>query len=263
MDLDQILAAADIGESSDLEFKSAQGGFPGSFWETYSGMGNTEGGIVILGIKERDSRFTVEGLNAEQISNYQKILWDSLNNPSRVNRNLLSPKNVEVVNISGKSLLSIEIPRAGRFERPIYIGMMPFGNTYRRCHQGDYRCSDDQVRRMFADASSVPSDHRILKGFTLEDLDSSSLDQYKRRFSSSKPNHPWLLRPIQQFLEMLGRWRKDRELGEEGITLAALLMFGRHHSITDIGKFPFTWKGFNVSTIRLFTKLFEKLLLMP
>ena len=31
-------------ESDDVEFKSAAGGFPGSFWETYSSFANTNGG---------------------------------------------------------------------------------------------------------------------------------------------------------------------------------------------------------------------------
>ena len=45
-----------LTESFDLEFKSAKGGFPKSFWETYSSFANTEGGIIILGISEKDEQ---------------------------------------------------------------------------------------------------------------------------------------------------------------------------------------------------------------
>ena len=39
-------------ESEDLEFKHASGGFPGSFWDSYSAFANTEGGTIYIGIDD-------------------------------------------------------------------------------------------------------------------------------------------------------------------------------------------------------------------
>lgn len=44
-------------ECDELEYKSAAGGFPESFWETYSAFANTEGGIIVFGVAEKDGQF--------------------------------------------------------------------------------------------------------------------------------------------------------------------------------------------------------------
>lgn len=50
-------------ECDTIEFKSALGGFPKNFWETYSAFANTQGGTIILGVKERNGEFEPNGLS--------------------------------------------------------------------------------------------------------------------------------------------------------------------------------------------------------
>jgi ATP-dependent DNA helicase RecG len=77
----------------------------------------------------------------------------------------------------------------------------------------------------------LPADGRILEGFGLDDLDGASLAAYRDRFATTKPKHPWLALDSRALLEQLGCWRKDRNKGEYGLTLAGLLMFGKHEAI--------------------------------
>jgi len=115
--LNDILAAAQIGETTDWEFKSARGGFPGSFWETYSAMANSEGGVVVLGVSEKGDAVHLDGLTPKKVATYQKTLWDGLNNRGMVSANLLEIAAVEVVPLETSTLLAIRIPRAARAQR--------------------------------------------------------------------------------------------------------------------------------------------------
>jgi ATP-dependent DNA helicase RecG len=233
LDLDALLSALQLGETQDWEFKSAKGGFPKSFWETYSAMANSEGGTIVLGVAERDKQAVADGLSEALIAQYQKVLRDGAHNKLIVNRDILSVNDIEVVFVEGVKLIVVRIARANRTDRPIHVGQSPFGNTYRRGFEGDYHCDDAEVRRMLSDADPIPADHRILKGFTLADIDAQSLAQYRLRMLAAKGEHPWLALPDKEFLAQLGGWRIDRSTGEEGLTLAGLLMFGKAVAILD------------------------------
>lgn len=223
-------------ESDEIEYKSAKGGFPVDFWKTYSAFANTNGGIIVLGIKEKKNQFIIEGLTEEQIVKYQKDFWSGANNPKTVSANLLKNEDVKDFTIKDKTVLVFNIPPADRNHKPVHLTQNPFKNTYKRNYEGDYCCRNEEVRRMLADAdlSFIP-DGRILEGYTFDDIDMASLKQYRQIFASVRPSHPWLSLDDKGFLEQLGGYRKDRKAKpkREGFTVAGLLMFGKYLSITD------------------------------
>jgi ATP-dependent DNA helicase RecG len=75
------------------------------------------------------------------------------------------------------------------------------------------------------------ADARILEGFGLDDLDEASVGEYRDRFAATKPKHPWLVLDEKALLEKLGCWRKNRNNGNYALTLAGLLMLGKHEAI--------------------------------
>ncbi len=64
--LDLFSALQSSTEGIDTEFKSARGGMPGSFWESYSAMANTQGGTIVLGVAEKSTGLVLEGLLTQQ-----------------------------------------------------------------------------------------------------------------------------------------------------------------------------------------------------
>jgi predicted HTH transcriptional regulator len=144
-----------IRESVDLEFKlsvgkDGNGTLPQDFWPTYSAFANTEGGVIVLGVHERKHQFIVEGINDSDKA--RRELFDGLNNRQKISANLLSDTSVQDVLINGRTVLLIDVPRATRKQRPVYITTNPFaGHTFRRLNDGDRVAPDNDVKRMLAE----------------------------------------------------------------------------------------------------------------
>ncbi|WP_311956235.1 ATP-binding protein [Halomonas garicola] len=210
-----------------------------SLWETYSAFANTAGGTLYLGVKEGNEGPSTAGLSGADVDKLQRDFWMTLNNSQKISANILQERHVSVESFEGSAILIVEVPRATRSERPVYIGVDPFKGTYRRNHEGDFRCNEAEVQRMFADRlEQQPADSRILEYFDFDDLDSASLKQYRNRVASRVPDHPWLTEDDLGLLAKLGGWRKDRRSGDEGLTLSGLLMFGKVEAIQDVAALP-------------------------
>lgn len=227
-----------LAETYELECKLAQGAdgkgeLPKDFWPTYSAFANTHGGTILLGIREKQGHFSVGGL--ENIDKIRRDLFSTLNDPNKVSANLLTDANVATFEIEGKTLLQITVPAASRKQKPVYLNGNPFkGNTFRRLNEGDVAVKDnDDVRRMLAEQIEDERDARILSGFGMQDIDPESLRIYRQMLRDEKPGHPYLEQDDLNFLISLRGWRRDRQTGEEGLTLGGLLMFGRWLAIQE------------------------------
>jgi predicted HTH transcriptional regulator len=205
---------------------------PEDFWPTYSAFANTQGGLVVLGMREKQGHFSVEGI--ANLLKVRKELFDSLNNRQKVSVNLLTDAAVRELILDGKTILLIEIPRAPRKQRPVFLTTNPLGgHTYRRLNDGDRPLPDDEVKRMLAEQVEDSRDDRILRGYDFDDLDAATFRSYRQVFTNRDPGHVWNGYEDREFLRHIGGWRKDRETGESGLTLAGLLMFGQMVTIQE------------------------------
>ena len=231
-----VLGLCGKKEGYTIEFKGAKGGFPESFWETYSSFGNTAGGIIVLGITEKNRRFKLDGLTEDQVFHYKNTFWSCAHNSKKVSFCLCKEEDVLVEEDSGAFYLVFKIPRAPFDIKPVYLNGNPFGgNTYRRNHEGDYHCSDNEVRLMMADSVVLTNslDSRVIKRATVEkDLDPDTIRRYRQRFNQHRPNHPWVDLDDMAFLEKIKAIAEDPNTGETGVTAAGILMFGTEDSLT-------------------------------
>ncbi len=221
-------------ENSLLEVKSARGGLPNSLWESYSAFANSEGGIIVLGVKEntKDGSLYVEGL--EDVHKLMKDFWNMVNNRQKVSCNILTDSMAVPDKIEGKDVIVIRVPRAERTSRPVYVGSDPRTGTYRRNFEGDYHCSIDEVSLMIRDSALVTDDNKLLTDLDASVFCPDTVKSYRNIFKLIRQNHLWNKEDDAMFLRRIGAVREDKDTGKFHPTVAGLLMFGYEYEITAV-----------------------------
>jgi len=221
-------------EDNCLEVKKAESGLPISLWESYSSFANSNGGVIILGVGERqDGSWYTTGLR--NVDKLKRNFWNIIHDTKKVSINLLSDKNVESYEVDGDLVLVINVPRAKREQKPVYINNDLFGGCYRRDWEGDYHCSKAEIKGMLRDAADETEDMKIVEQFDVSVIDTESLKGFRNHHKSYRPEHVFNNLPWEEYLERIGA----AGYGEDGKlhpTTAGLLMFGEEYHI--VREFP-------------------------
>lgn len=215
-------------ENNRIEAKKALGGLPRSIWETYSAFANTLGGVILLGVAEYSDK-SLHTVNLPEPERLVKEFWEIVNDSKKTSVNLLSSKNVTIENINGDNIIVITVPRAQRYDKPVYVDGNPL-NTYRRNGEGDYKCTKEEYQAMVRDSAVQTQDMIILDEMMLDVFNKDSIHTYRDRMSISRPGHVWEQLDDDDFLFRLGAIG----IGKDGIkhpTSAGLLMFGNEYAI--------------------------------
>lgn len=134
-------------ENNRIEAKEALGGLPESIWETYSAFANTDGGVILMGVEELPDK----RLHALELLDPQWLiedLWAGLNDPNVVNINILTEDCVQIHEVEDGRIIAVFVPKATVQQKPVYIENDLYRGTYRRCGEGDYRCTPEEIEAM-------------------------------------------------------------------------------------------------------------------
>ena len=102
----QILQLLKEKEDECVEFKRAASALPENMWETYSAFCNTDGGTIILGIREEKNKtYSIEG-----VSDAHKLIddfWSAANNSEKVSYSIFFGHYVYPVKCGRKTVVVI------------------------------------------------------------------------------------------------------------------------------------------------------------
>lgn len=220
-------------ERVNIEVKSAKGGIPNSIWKTYSAFANTFGGTIVLGINEdkETKKFIPVGVNDP--NRMRSDIWNTLNNMQKVSTNILLENHIYTAKYEDKSFIVIEVPRADRRDKPVYLDNRMFDRTFKRNHEGDYKCRKEEVKAMLRDQSDTSSDGLVLDNTGMDALNNDSIKSYRTRFEIFRPKHPWNPLSSEEFLMKIGAAGISKIDNKVHPTLGGLIFFGNFNDITN------------------------------
>jgi ATP-dependent DNA helicase RecG len=218
-------------ENLELEFKASQNALPKNIWETVSAFANTKGGWIILGIDENENNVEINGVS--DASALLDTFYSLLRNPQKISFSVCGANDAKVEDLGDKQIVILRIPAASRKNRPVHVGNNPYGGTYLRRNSGDYKCNKQEVDQMMREASADSATSTILHKYDLDDLDTDTLNRYRRRYQTSQPASTFNSYNDKEFLRAIGAYRRNRDSGQEGLTVAGLLMFGKEVSLRE------------------------------
>lgn len=212
------------GEGLQIEFKEAKDAVPSNFYDTVSSFSNTDGGTILLGV---DDEGNIKGINPKSETKIKKDIITALNSTDLIN----PPVSVEpfTVQCHDGLVMVVQIPVSSQIHKY-------HGRIFKRSFEVDLDISENQVqvREMYLRKSNVFSEVQIIPHLSFSDMDSDLFEKAKTLIRNVRSDHPWLLMDNKQILRESSLWRKDFYSNQEGLTLAAALLFGRESTIKSL-----------------------------
>ena len=130
-----------------------------------------------------------------------KDFWNTINNKEKISFNSIRDDNINIFKIEEKTVISINVPRADRRNKPIYINNNPMTGTYKRYNEGDFKCVENEVRAMLIDSGDKSKDSVVLEECNINNIDIETLKNYRKVFEIHKGDqHKWNLVNDEEFL---------------------------------------------------------------
>ena len=108
-----------LKENLNIEFKTCEKELNKDFWDTYSSFANTDGGIILLGVKEgRDNKSNII-IGVENPDKIIKEIVTTANNPSKVSENLLKDSDILLITEKEKTVIVVNIAKLNFKKRPL------------------------------------------------------------------------------------------------------------------------------------------------
>lgn len=211
------------GEGIRLEYKKSHTQLPSNLFESICAMLNRDGGNILLGA---DNGGTIIGVDATKVETITTNLVNLSNNPEKLDPPfILFP---QVYNIDNKTIIHIQVPCSSQLHKSA-------GVVYDRSNDGDFKVNEpNQIAEIYNRKRTHYTEGIIYPEIQFSDFNPTLFPKLRNLIKSNEANHPWLSLNDEQLLQKAGLWKRDYQTGQEGYTLAAILLLGKDEVIQQV-----------------------------
>ena len=211
------------GENTEVEFKKSTTDITKDVYDTVCAFSNRNGGHIFLGIKDNG---TILGIQPDCVDAMKKNFVTSVNNENKMYPPLyLTPIEYEY---DGKIILYIRVPACSSVCRCN-------GRIFDRNDEADIDITNhsDEVYRLYARKSGSYFVNKVTR-FSMDALRPDLIERAKKMTRVRGENHPWRSMSDEELLRSAGLILTDEFTQQEGITIAAILLFGKDSTIMSV-----------------------------
>ncbi|MBP5174705.1 MAG: putative DNA binding domain-containing protein [Treponema sp.] len=211
------------GENLWTEFKRCGNGIESDVYETVCAFSNRFGGRILCGVLDDG---TVTGIPPKSITSLKKNFTSIISNPDIFSPTLMIEP--ESVKIEGKTILCI------------YVPVSPDLHTYKktvydRSFESDIKVTGTtKIAEMYIRKQNIFTEKKVFKYAGMTELDSELIEKCRRLALLKNNNHPWRDMTQEEIVKSAHLFGKDWQTGDEGMTLAGLLLLGREDVVSSV-----------------------------
>ncbi|MBW3091143.1 RNA-binding domain-containing protein [Bifidobacterium miconisargentati] len=211
------------GEGVSQEFKRC-GALPeADVFETVCSFANRQGGSIFLGV---DDDGNILGVNPKLVRDIERNIANVTCNP-----NTFGPSpafETERIDTAHGVVIRVWVPAGPSVYRYRNV-------VYDRRADADVKVRDDaQISLMYMRKQNLYSERRIYPYVGVGDLRADLIERVRGMIRLRDPDHPWLKLDVEHMLRAAKLYGRDRQTGEQGLTLAAVLLLGSDEVIGDV-----------------------------
>ena len=212
----ELLALIHGGENQHVEFKKSTSAITKDVYETVCSFSNRDGGHIFFGVKDDGD---ILGVNSDCIDKMKKDFTTAVNNEGKMYPPLYL--TLQEYEFEGKTVLYVRVP-----VNPCVCRCN--GKLYDRNHEADIDITNNEelVYKLYARKQNKCYVNKVFPVFSVSDLRGDLIERARKMASRRTGRHSWLDMTDEELLRSAGLILRDTTSGEEGITLASILLFG-------------------------------------